>query len=90
MLVQYLFKLGKDYRRLMYFSSAHFATREGIAAELDRMQTHFGRLRLIRLVDLKVQRPTGEWPDGEIPNFDNSPADTLLAQLEEKWLGLDR
>jgi hypothetical protein len=47
-------------------------------------------MTIARVLDLSVQQPTGVWPDGTLPNFDDDRASTLLAQLEEKWLGLDR
>jgi hypothetical protein len=41
------------------------------------------------LRDARV-RAIGEWPDGRIPNLENDMASTMLAQLEEIWLGLAR
>ena len=35
-------------------------------------------------------KPVGVWPEGKLPNINNDTASTLLAKLEEKWLGLDR
>jgi hypothetical protein len=35
--------------------------------------------------------PEGEWPDGRVPYFQDDPvSSTRLAQLDEKWRGLDR
>ena len=48
------------------------------------------RLKFVRAIQTQGIIATGSWTDGTIPNVDNDEASTLLAQLEEKWLGLDR
>ena len=90
LLIAFLIRLGGDYIKLRRLSHVRLLTRQGIAAEINKMRTGRGRLRLARLLDLGGLHPTGEWPNGRLPNFDDDRASTLLAQLEEKWLGLDR
>ena len=90
LLLRYLIKLGKDVRLLTHLSISHLSTREAIAIQMSRMRTDSGRLRLVRFLDLQAKEPAGEWPNGTMPNFDDDRASTLLAQLEEKWLGIDR
>jgi hypothetical protein len=90
MLFRYVIRLLNDYKRWRSLSHARLSTREGIATEMSKMRTARGRMTIARVLDLSVQQPTGVWPDGTLPNFDDDRASTLLAQLEEKWLGLDR
>jgi hypothetical protein len=48
------------------------------------------RLKYIQMIENQKLAVTGNWPEGDLPNVNNDDASTLLAQLEEKWLGLDR
>lgn len=44
-------------------------------------------IQRLQINDLKIE---GNWPDGKLPNINNDESSTLIAKLEEKWLGLDR
>jgi hypothetical protein len=37
-----------------------------------------------------LKSPKNCWPEGRRPNVNNDAASILLAQLDERWLGLDR
>jgi hypothetical protein len=81
--------MGRDYRRLIKLSHAPLSTRAAVAREIKKMKTGFGRVRFVRSLNER-KSPTGAWPNGELPNFEDDRASTMLAQLEERWLGLDR
>ena len=64
--------------------------REEIADNFYSYETEGGRLKFVQLLRDQKIKPEGEWPHGRLPNIKNDEASTLLAKLEEKWLGLDR
>lgn len=49
-----------------------------------------GRLLFIKYLRKEGIDIIGEWPSSQPPNIGNDRASMLLAQMEEKWLGLDR
>lgn len=65
-------------------------SRKEIAEQFSQFITPWGRLKYVKLLKETVSTVEGTWPDGKIPNKNNDQASTLLAQLEEIWLGLDR
>jgi hypothetical protein len=79
-------RLG-DYRLIR---TVPFGTRQEISEVFYRLKTKQGRTRFVRYIENQGIRPEGLWPAGSIPNVGNDDGSTLLAQLEEKWLGLDR
>lgn len=48
------------------------------------------RLKYINLLELYVHNVSGEWPNKNIFSITSNPAYIRLAQLEEKWLGVNR
>ncbi|MEM9446789.1 MAG: hypothetical protein AAGA18_15720 [Verrucomicrobiota bacterium] len=74
----------------MKLLSINSISRLKIASDLKAYKSSQGRLGYVENLQNKKIRPTGVWPNGELPNFSNDEASTLLAKLEEKWLGLDR
>ncbi len=50
----------------------------------------FYQERFISYIKKQQIVPTGNWTDGELPNVDDNNASGMLAELEEKWLELDR
>src|SRR6185295_18679954 len=64
--------------------------RRQIAHDLHRLQTNRFRLKYVRAIAEAGNKPSDAWPEGADPFYRNDRAATLLAQLEEKWLGLDR
>jgi hypothetical protein len=59
-----------------------------IATDFCRFETEWYRERYVFWLRNLTSEPLGDWPDRR-PNFDNDKASTLLAQLDEHWLGLD-
>jgi len=54
------------------------------------LRDKFSRLKFVQFLQREKITAKGHWKDGQIPYKKNDKASTLLAQLEEKWLGLDR
>jgi hypothetical protein len=79
-----------DRRRLKLLRKNVPTSRERIAEEFKFFQKTEFRLEFVKLLGSHGIKPTGSWPNGEMPNYRNDEASTLLAQLEEKWLGLNR
>jgi hypothetical protein len=79
-----------DRRRLKLIRTNVPTSRDGIAEEFDRFHKAEFRLEFVKFIAERGIKPTGSWPDGTMPNYFNDEASTLLAQLEEKWLGLNR
>ena len=46
--------------------------------------------KYVNLLELYVHNASGEWPDKNIFKITSNPANIRLAQLEEKWLGINR
>jgi GTPase SAR1 family protein len=65
-------------------------SRQNISDHLKRYKTAWGRLKYVNFIQNHRIKPNGKWMDGKMPNFNNDRASSLLARLEEKWLGLDR
>jgi hypothetical protein len=85
----YLLEHFLDRRRLKRIRVMQSITREELASEFCLFRTAWGREEYVRkLKDADVQA-IGAWPASRAPNADDK-ASTLLAQLEERWLGLDR
>jgi hypothetical protein len=80
----------KDAIRNKHLRNKAFFNRDQIASHFYEFKTSEGRLRFARLLQQTGVKPAGRWPNGNIPNVMNDEASTLLAQLEERWLGLDR
>lgn len=64
--------------------------RKEISKQFGEFKTLRARLEYTQHLQNEKIIIEGNWPDGKIPNINNDAASTLLAQLEEKWLGLDR
>jgi hypothetical protein len=64
-------------------------SRPFISDSLIAFKTEHYKLKFIKLIQTSFDKCTGDWPRGRIPD-ENSEVATLLARLEEKWLGLDR
>ena len=80
--------LRSDKRRLREVTRGTALTRALIAGDFAEFRTRLCRLWYVEwLRDTQVQ-PQGPWPNKR-PNLRNDEASTLLAQLDERWLGLD-
>ena len=80
-------RLWRDRKRYIEITRATVFSRASIAKDLSQLQSHRYRDKYVQwLRDTQVQ-PQGEWPDGR-PNS-GDVASTVLAQLDERWLGLE-
>ena len=48
------------------------------------------KLKYVSMLELYVHHVTGDWPDKDIFIITSNSANIRLAQLEEKWLGINR
>jgi hypothetical protein len=85
-----LVALRRDFRVVDRLIPSLVASRHEIAEEFGKFRTARGRLKFVRFLDAIKTKPKGSWPDGWMPYVKDDEASTLLAQLEEHWLGLDR
>lgn len=53
----------------------------------DALKTKAGRSEFVEQLALRPAAPDDQWPHG-LPYLPEDPASTMLAQLEERWLGL--
>ncbi len=65
-------------------------TRAEVVRLLEAVRTNWGKARFVRRLGGAAQAPTGAWPAGFVLDPEGGEAITLLAQLEERWLGLNR
>ncbi len=79
-----------DYMSYRSLVRKAFPERRQIGEAFNEFRTGFWRLKFARFLQSVRLKPTGAWPNGRIPNFENDRASTLLARLEEGWIGLDR
>jgi NACHT domain len=86
-LLSNLFGAWRDRGHLHRSKQTTATSRATIAADFRQFQTAWYRMKYVLwLRDCQVQ-PLGPWPDGR-PNIGDD-ASTLLAQLDERWLGLE-
>lgn len=89
-LVKYLLARRRDKKLLAKPQNPDTLTREIISERLNEFATPEGELQYVRFLQEAKVKPGGDWPGGQIPKPSNVEAATLLAKLEEQWLGLDR
>ena len=80
----------RDRRRLVGLPPDSVMTRQQIAEHFSEFKTDLWRLKFVRFLRNVKVAADSQWPDGKIPRRGNDEASTLLAKLEEGWLGLDR
>ena len=76
--------------RLIYRTAVKSLALNRIAIADDFLRFRTGWYRkcyVLWLKDLAID-PLGNWPNGR-PNIENDKASTMLAQLDEHWLGID-
>jgi hypothetical protein len=79
--------MSKDRRYFKIATQSTSLTRETIATDFAGFRSNWYRVKYVEwLRDAQVQ-PQGMWPDR--PNHNDDSASTLLAQLHERWLGLE-
>ena len=64
--------------------------REIIYMHFTSFSNNKARLKYVNFLELYVHNVSGEWPNGDIFKITSNPANIRLAQLEEKWLGINR
>ncbi|NEQ67966.1 MAG: NACHT domain-containing protein [Symploca sp. SIO2D2] len=77
-----------DWHRFRMLVRNEHLTRGDIEQQLKVYKTSWGRMEYVNFLWNQNIRPTGNWTTN-LPNY-NDDASSLLARLEEKWLGLDR
>ncbi|MDT7689117.1 MAG: hypothetical protein QOE46_1876 [Acidobacteriota bacterium] len=88
--IRYVFSRYRDGRLLSKIHPPAALRRDQIAAQLGQFATQDGELQYVRQLQNAKVKPVGDWPGGHIPRPSSGEAATLLAKLEEQWLGLDR
>lgn len=68
---------------------SYTVSRMKISSHLQTFRTSWGRLQYVRHLQERNFYAAGSWNEGTLPNYKDE-ASSLLARLEEKWLGLDR
>ena len=63
--------------------------RSDISKLFKQLKTGNGRCRFAKLLRDYSIDVCGDWPNGVLPNNKNDSGSIMLAQLEERWLGLD-
>jgi hypothetical protein len=87
-LVEELANMRKDRVRLREATSSTAVTRASIATDFCRFKTKWGRDQYVRWLRDPQVKPLGSWPNVR-PNVGSDAASTLLAQLDERWLGIE-
>jgi len=77
-----------DWNRFRKLVRNEHLTRDDIEQQLKVYKTRWGRREYVNFLWNQNIRPTGNWATN-LPNYKDE-ASSLLARLEEKWLGLDR
>jgi hypothetical protein len=88
----------RDWLRLRRNHPTLPTSRRQIAETLTQFASSSGRAEYIRWLssrvselDPKLRDPNDRWPNNDRPNYGNDDeASTLLARLDERWLGLSR
>lgn len=85
---KWLRSLSTDYSMLKSTTKSRALSRAVIAEDFLRFKTGWFRQRYVLWLRYHVIAPLGEWPEGR-PNISDDKASTMLAQIDERWLGLD-
>ncbi|MEM6965127.1 MAG: hypothetical protein AAF573_10190, partial [Bacteroidota bacterium] len=64
-------------------------SREEISFYFKKFKLEKFRIKFLELLSKNNVKVAGQWPNGQLPNIDDDESSGRLAQLEEKWLGLD-
>jgi hypothetical protein len=78
----------KDFLALRDVTGAKSKTKSAIAQDFKRFKTLMYRLKYVEWLRHNELKPVGEWPNSR-PNNRDDPASSMLAELDEGWLGLD-
>lgn len=80
----------QDRQRFRMLQPNATLTRQQISEQFYGFKTDKWRLKYVQSLQGSRISTNSQWPDGKIPTVNHDEASTLLARLEEKWLGLDR
>lgn len=84
----FLFMIHGERRLLKEVTRSIAITRSSIEVDFGRFRTESYRLKYVEWIrDMQVQ-PQGQWSSAR-PNIGNDRASSMLAQLDERWLGLE-
>lgn len=81
-------KLFNRLRIKFHFSQT--IQRHILSQEFYGFKTSFFRLKYVKLLEYYSIQPLEGWPENRLPNKKNDSASILLAQLEAKWLGIEK
>ncbi len=88
-LISFISRYIQDWLILRKLVRVFSLTRSNINRQLHVYKTRWGRMEYVKFLQNQNIKPTGSWINGNLPNYKDE-ASSLLARLEEKWLGLDR
>ena len=86
----YFINFVKDFYYINELKNKKISSRSDIVTFLSYLKTSKGRLYFVMNLQDSGIIPSGQWPDGRIPNWNNDESSTLLSKMEERWLRLDR
>jgi hypothetical protein len=86
--VRHSLRLLRDRRVFQRATRTAHSDRTVIAENFFQFETGRYRRSYVEWLRDGVVNPQGEWPKSR-PNVDDDEASTMLAQLDERWLGLD-
>jgi len=87
---QNLFKYFYQMKLLKKIDIQSCNNRETIYRHFNAFDNKKVKLKYVSMLELYVHNVSGEWPDKDIFKITSNPANIRLAQLEEKWLGINR
>lgn len=79
-----------DFKLIRRFPINRTCSRRNIQETFNGLKLERSRLKFIKLLEANVKEVSGDWPDKSILNVRKEASFTRLAQLEEKWLGINR
>jgi len=80
----------QDRNQLKRLRFAGAVNRVDIAHTMGGLRTTKGQILFVQRLEQHRVKAHGQWPEGFTLSVGQGPAMTGLAQLEERWLGLDR
>jgi hypothetical protein len=92
-LILTIYELNKYYHQNKILEEVDFQlqnNREIIYNQFKIFDHNKVQLKYVNLLELYVHNVSGEWPDKDIFKITSNSANIRLAQLEEKWLGINR
>lgn len=85
-----MFRCVKDFLKIKGWELGGKITRLEVSELFMALLTDYGRLRLVRKLEVERVDVTGEWPISFKLSVGRGESISALARLEERWLKLDR